>query len=39
MDKDRACSNVEKHNPEWNSLKMNVAETESQEIEQAAFRF
>jgi hypothetical protein len=40
MDKDRACSNVEKHNPEWNSLKMNVAEeTVRQEIEQGAFRF
>lgn len=39
MDKDRACSNVEKHDPEWNSLKMNVAEEAGSEIEQAAFRF
>ncbi len=40
-DKDKACSNQQKHDPEWNSLKMNVREEvlRPEESVQSGFRF
>ncbi len=37
-DKDRACSVQQRHDPEWNSLRMNISEDRRQEREEAGMQ-